>query len=59
MYLVAPDTGFFGNKIVESILHFWICWNQQQQLPHTKSDPGDYKKETHEKEDFQQPDVLP
>ena len=38
-YLVAPDTGFFGNKVVESILHFWVCWDQQQQLPHTKGDP--------------------
>lgn len=44
MYLVAPDAGFFGNKVVKSILHFWICWNEQQQIPHPKSDPGDYKK---------------
>lgn len=53
-YLVAPDAGFFGNKVVESILHFWIRWNQQQQLPHTKSDPGDYKKkkENMEKKDL-------
>lgn len=44
IYLVAPDTGFFGNKVVQSILHFRICWNEQQQIPHPKSDPGDFKK---------------
>lgn len=38
-YLVAPDAGFFGNKVVESILHLRISWNQQKKLPHTKSDP--------------------
>ena len=45
-YLVAPDAGFFGNKVIESVLHFRICWYQQQQLPHTKSDPVDYQRET-------------
>lgn len=40
MYLVAPDAGFFGNKIVKSILHFGICRDEQQQIPHTQRDPG-------------------
>lgn len=54
MYLVTPDAGFFGNKVVESILHLWVCWNEQQQIPHTKSDPGDYEKDKkHEKVPFQ------
>lgn len=26
-YLVAPDAGFFGNKVVECILHFGVSWN--------------------------------
>lgn len=46
MYLVAPDTGFFGDKVIKSILHLWICWNEKQQIPHTKRDPGGRKKET-------------
>lgn len=40
---MAPDAGFFGNKVVEGILHFWICWDQQQQLSHTKSNPATNK----------------
>lgn len=28
MYLVAPDTGFFGDKVIKSILHLRICWNE-------------------------------
>lgn len=40
MYLMAPDAGFFRNKIVKSILNVWIGWNQQQQLSYAKSDPG-------------------
>ena len=39
LYLVAPDAGLFGDKVVQSILHLWICRDEQQQLPHTQSDP--------------------
>lgn len=28
MYLVAPNTGFFGDKVVKSILHLRVCWNE-------------------------------
>lgn len=38
-YLVAPDAGFFGDKVVESVLYFWVSWDQQQQFPHTNGDP--------------------
>lgn len=44
IYLVAPHAGFFGNEIVKSILHFRISWNEQQQVPHTKCDPGGFRR---------------
>lgn len=43
IYLVAPDAGFFGNKIVKSVLNFGIGWNEQQQIPHSQSDPGGFR----------------
>lgn len=44
IYLVAPHAGFFGNKIVKGVLHFGICRNEQQQVPHAESDPGECRR---------------
>ncbi len=48
-YLVTPDAGLFGYKVIKSVLHLWVSRDKQQQLPDTQSYSGKEQEDSYYK----------